>query len=217
LSAADPGYRADMTLFDAAQAPSTLDELRGAARRCQACPLYAHATQTVVGEGPAHAAVMLVGEQPGDQEDVQGHPFVGPAGKVLHQLLDEVGLPMEGCYVTNAVKHFKFEQRGKRRIHQRPNRAETTACHPWLAAELALVAPQVVVALGVVAASSLLQENVVLRNVRGRALEWAGPGRLVVTAHPSSLLRTDDPDERERARAAVLDDLRLAVTLASEV
>jgi uracil-DNA glycosylase len=206
-----------MTLFDAAPAPSTLEELRGEARRCQACPLYAHATQTVVGEGPADAAVMLVGEQPGDQEDVQGHPFVGPAGKVLRQLLDEVGLPIDRCYVTNAVKHFKFEQRGKRRIHQRPNRAETTACHPWLAAELALVAPRVVVALGVVAASSLLEENVVLRAVRGRALAWPGPGQLVVTAHPSSLLRTDDPEERERARDAVLQELQLAIAVAGEV
>ena len=206
-----------MTLFDEAPAPSTLDELREEARRCQACPLYANATQTVVGEGPADAGVMLVGEQPGDQEDVQGHPFVGPAGKVLRQLLDEVGLPIERCYLTNAVKHFKFEQRGKRRIHQRPNRAETTACHPWLAAELALVAPRVVVALGVVAASSLLGENVVLRDVRGRALEWSGPGQLVVTAHPSSLLRTDDPDEREVATDAVLQDLRLAIAVAGEV
>jgi uracil-DNA glycosylase family protein len=206
-----------MTLFDDVPAPSTLDELREEARRCQACPLYADATQTVVGEGPDDARVMLVGEQPGDQEDVQGHPFVGPAGKVLHQLLDEVGLPIERCYLTNAVKHFKFEQRGKRRIHQRPNRAEATACHPWLAAELALVAPRVVVALGVVAASSLLEGNVVLRDVRGRALEWSGPGELVVTAHPSSLLRTDDPDERERARDAVLRDLRLAVAVAGEI
>ena len=206
-----------MTLFDEASAPSTLDELREEARRCQACPLYAGATQTVVGEGPDDARVMLVGEQPGDQEDVQGHPFVGPAGKVLRQLLDEVGLPIDRCYLTNAVKHFKFEQRGKRRIHQRPNRAETTACHPWLAAELALVAPRVVVALGVVAASSLLERNVVLRDVRGRALEWSGPGELVVTAHPSSLLRTDDPDERGRARDAVLRDLRLAMAVAGEV
>ena len=140
-----------------------------------------------------------------------------PAGKVLRQLLDEVGLPIDRCYVTNAVKHFKFEQRGKRRIHQRPNRAETTACHPWLAAELALVAPRVVVALGVVAASSLLEENVVLRDVRGRALEWPGPGQLVVTAHPSSLLRTDDPEERERARDAVLQELQLAIAVAGEV
>ena len=144
--------------------PST--SCREEASRCQACPLYAHATQTVVGEGPDDAAVMLVGEQPGDQEDVQGHPFVGPAGKVLRQLLDEVGLPIERCYLTNAVKHFKFEQRGKRRIHQRPNRAEATACHPWLAAELALVAPRVVVALGVVAASSLLERE---RRAAGRA------------------------------------------------
>jgi len=206
-----------VTLFDDAPAPTTLDELREGARQCQACPLYADATQTVVGEGPDDARVMLVGEQPGDQEDVQGHPFVGPAGKVLRQLLDEVGLPIERCYLTNAVKHFKFEQRGKRRIHQRPNRAETTACHPWLAAELALVAPRVVVALGVVAASSLLEGNVVLRDVRGRALEWSGPGELVVTAHPSSLLRTDDPAQREAARDAVLGDLRLAMAVAGEV
>jgi DNA polymerase len=206
-----------MTLFDDARTPSTLGELRDEARRCQACPLHAEATQTVFGEGPADAAVMLVGEQPGDQEDLQGHPFVGPAGKVLRQLLDEVGLPIDECYLTNAVKHFKFELRGKRRIHQRPNRAEATACHPWLAAELTLVQPRVVVALGVVAASSLLEKQVALRDVRGRSLEWSGPGQLVVTAHPSSLLRTDDPGDRERARDAVLQDLQLALAIADQV
>jgi uracil-DNA glycosylase family protein len=206
-----------MTLFDDGGAGTTLPELQEQAKGCQACPLYAPATQTVFGEGPEDAAVMLVGEQPGDQEDRQGHPFVGPAGKVLRQLLEEVGLPIEDCYLTNAVKHFKFEPRGKRRIHQRPNRAEASACHPWLAAELAAVQPRVVVALGVVAASALLEKNVVLRAVRGRPIEWTGPGQLIVTAHPSSLLRTDDPDERERARGAVLDDLRLALAVVGEV
>jgi DNA polymerase len=204
-----------MTLFDdTSRAASSLPEVRAEASRCQACPLYAPATQTVFGEGPANAAVMLVGEQPGDHEDRQGHPFVGPAGAVLHELLEEVGLPAERCYLTNAVKHFKFEQRGKRRIHQRPNRSEATACHPWLAAELDLVRPRVVVALGVVAATSLLDRTVVLRELRGRVLEWPGPGGLVVTAHHSSLLRTEDPADRERARQAVVDDLRLAVAAA---
>jgi DNA polymerase len=204
-----------MTLFDAGRSASSWDELRAEAKGCQACPLYAPATQTVFGEGPEDAPVMLVGEQPGDQEDLQGHPFVGPAGRVLHELLEEAGLAFERCYLTNAVKHFKFEQRGKRRIHQRPNRAEASACHPWLAAELALVRPQVVVALGVVAASSLLGRGAVLRELRGRLLEWDGPGHLVVTAHPSSLLRTDDAAERERARGLLLRDLRLAIDAVS--
>src|SRR5262245_22391656 len=184
------GVAAGMTLFDAGRSATSWDELRSDAMGCQACPLYAPATQTVFGEGPDDAPVMLVGEQPGDQEDLQGHPFVGPAGRVLHDLLEEAGLAFDRCYLTNAVTHFKFEQRGKRRIHQRPNRAEASACHPWLAAELALVQPQVVVALGVVAASSLLGRAAVLRELRGRLLEWGGPGHLVVTAHPSSLLRT---------------------------
>ena len=205
-----------MTLFDDARSPSTLAQVREEAARCQACPLYAHATQTVFGAGPADAAVVLVGEQPGDQEDVQGRPFVGPAGKVLRELLDEVGLPAEECYLTNAVKHFKFEPRGKRRIHQRPNRAEATACHPWLEAELALVRPRSL-SSGWSRRRRCSGRNVVLRDVRGRSLEWSGPGQLVVTAHPSSLLRTDDPDERERARHAVLDDLRLVLAVAGEV
>jgi uracil-DNA glycosylase family protein len=204
-----------MTLFDSGQSATSLDELQAEAKGCRACPLYSPATQTVFGEGPDDAPVMLVGEQPGDQEDLQGHPFVGPAGKVLRDLLDDAGLPVERCYLTNAVKHFKFAQRGKRRIHQRPNRAEASACHPWLAGELALLRPQVVVALGVVAASSLLGRSAVLRELRGRLLEWEGPGHLVVTAHPSSLLRTDDPTEREQARRLLLRDLRLAVEAVS--
>ena len=208
---------AGMTLFEGAGPPaSSLGDLAFAAKSCRACPLYAPATQTVFGEGPADARIMLVGEQPGDQEDVQGRPFVGPAGRVLRELMEEAGAPMAQCYVTNAVKHFKFERRGKRRIHQRPNRAEASACHPWLTAELDLVRPRVIVALGVVAATSLLGRSVVLRELRGRRLDWDGPGTLVVTAHPSSLLRTDDPADRAAARQEVLDDLRVAVVEATE-
>src|SRR3954467_10261620 len=145
-----------MTLFDEAPAPSTLDELRTAARRCQACPLYAPATQTVVGEGPAHAGVMLVGEQPGDQEDVQGHPFVGPAGKLLDKALEEAEVDRSLVYVTNAVKHFKFEPRGKRRIHQKPTGVEIRACFPWLEAEIDVIQPDVIVCLGATAAQAMM-------------------------------------------------------------
>jgi DNA polymerase len=195
-------------------AKTSLAALREEAARCTACPLYAAATQTVFGEGRADARIVLVGEQPGDHEDLEGQPFVGPAGRVLRELLDEVGLPAEECYVTNAVKHFKFEQRGKRRLHKRPNRAEVTACHPWLESELLLLQPRVVVALGVVAASSLLGRNVTLKALRGRVMDWPGPGHLVVTAHPSSLLRQESPEERAAARQQLVADLQLAVRAA---
>jgi DNA polymerase len=191
---------------------TTLSAVRREAAGCTACPLFAPATQTVFGEGPARSPIMLVGEQPGDREDEEGHPFVGPAGRVLRELLDEIGLPAERCYLTNAVKHFKFEQRGKRRLHKRPNRSEATACHPWLERELSLVQPQVVVALGVVAASSLLGHTVTLKDLRGELREWPGPGRLVVTAHPSSLLREESAEERAVARRLLLNDLRVAAS-----
>jgi DNA polymerase len=155
---------------------------------------------------------MLVGEQPGDREDEQGHPFVGPAGRLLRELLDEVGLPAERCYLTNAVKHFKFEQRGKRRLHKRPNRSEATACHPWLERELDLVRPEIVVALGVVAASSLLGRTVTLKDVRGELRDWPGPGQLLITAHPASLLREDSAEARAVTRRLLLRDLRLAAS-----
>jgi DNA polymerase len=190
-----------------------LDDVRAEARSCTACPLYLPATQTVFGEGPADASMVLVGEQPGDQEDVEGLPFVGPAGRLLRVVLDRIGLPAERLYVTNAVKHFKFEPRGKRRIHQKPNRTEMVACHPWLEAELAIVEPKVVVALGVTAASSLLGKTVVLRKVRGVVDTWPGPGRLVATIHPSAVLRAEPGPAREEAEAGLVADLTEAKRL----
>jgi DNA polymerase len=190
-----------------------LDRLRSDARSCTACPLYLPATQTVFGEGLVGAPMMLVGEQPGDQEDVEGLPFVGPAGRLLRALLDRIDLPAEQLYVTNAVKHFKFEQRGKRRIHQKPNRTEMVACRPWLEAELAVVQPKVVVALGVTAASSLLEKTVVLRKVRGLVPAWPGPGQLVVTIHPSAILRAEPGPARDDAERGLVADLTEAKRL----
>jgi DNA polymerase len=155
----------------------------------------------------------LVGEQPGDQEDVEGQPFVGPAGRLLRALLDRIGLRADRLYVTNAVKHFKFEQRGKRRIHQKPNRTEIVACRPWLETELAIVQPKVVVALGVTAASSLLEKTVVLRKERGLVERWPGPGQLVVTIHPSAILRAEPGPVREEAEAGLVADLTEAKRL----
>jgi DNA polymerase len=203
-----------MTVERAAGA-KTLDELRAAAARCTACPLYKDATQTVFGEGPVDAALMLVGECPGDREDLEGHPFVGPAGGLLRRIMDEVGLPPADAYMTNAVKHFKFEQRGKRRIHQKPATEHVTACHPWLDLELGLLDPRLVVALGATAARALLGRQVTIGKVRGERLEWDGPGSLLVTVHPSAVLRTADED-RSDALDAFRRDLATAAKLVRE-
>jgi DNA polymerase len=189
-----------------------LDELRRAADGCRGCPLHRDATRTVFGAGDEHARVMLVGEQPGDQEDRQGRPFVGPAGKLLDRALAEAGIDPGQAYVTNAVKHFKFTQAGpgKRRIHKSPTRRETTACGPWLAAELALVRPELLVVLGATAGKALLGPSFRVTRVRGTVLEeeiHGRPERLVPTVHPSSVLRADD---REAAYRGLVSDLAVA-------
>ncbi len=186
---------------------SSLEALREAAAGCQACDLWRKATQTVFGEGPRDADLMLVGEQPGDQEDEAGRPFVGPAGRILDQALEEAGIDRSTVYVTNAVKHFKWEARGKRRIHQKPNAAEVSACRPWLDAEIEAVQPRIVVALGAVAAQALLGRDFRVSRQRGELVTW-DDGRIVTaTVHPSSILRA--PDERRSSEmAAFVDDLR---------
>ena len=185
-----------------------LDHLRAAARACQGCDLYRHAEQTVFGEGPPKATILLVGEQPGDQEDRRGEPFVGPAGRVLDHALDAAGLHRERTYLTNAVKHFKFVERGKRRIHKKPGRAEVVACRPWLLAEIEAVRPRVIVCLGATAAQSLLGPSFRITQHRGEVLDLDGRA-LVATTHPSAILRTPD-DERDAAFARLVNDLSAA-------
>ncbi|GAB2876457.1 UdgX family uracil-DNA binding protein [Streptomyces deserti] len=194
-----------------------LDELRQAAAGCRGCPLHRDATQTVFGTGNTHARVMLVGEQPGDQEDRQGTPFVGPAGKLLDRALAEAGIDPGETYVTNAVKHFKFTQAEprKRRIHKAPTLREMTACGPWLAAELAIVEPELIVVLGATAGKALLGSSFRVTQVRGTVLEEEIHGRrelLVPTVHPSSVLRADD---REAAYRGLLEDLKVAARVLS--
>jgi uracil-DNA glycosylase len=192
----------------------SLPALRAAAARCEGCHLFAGATQTVFGEGLRAAEVALVGEQPGDREDLEGRPFVGPAGRELDQALAAAGIERPRAYVTNAVKHFKFEQRGKRRIHQKPNWTELAACRPWLDAELAVVRPRVIVCLGATAAQSLLGKSFRVTRQRGEPLEGAPLAEwIVATLHPSSILRQRDDAARHAERAAFVDDLRVAARL----
>lgn len=182
-----------------------LEQARGAARGCRACPLWRDATQTVFGEGEPHAGIMLVGEQPGDKEDRLGRPFVGPAGRLLDRALAEAGIEREKTYVTNAVKHFKFVPRGKRRMHKKPADAEIDACHQWLERELELVAPRLVVALGATAARALLGRPTPVEANRGRLLSLAGNIVLLITVHPSALLRIPDQYKAQAYRRFVID------------
>ncbi|OII66638.1 UdgX family uracil-DNA binding protein [Streptomyces sp. CC77] len=190
-----------------------LAELREAAGGCRGCPLHEAATQTVFGTGSAHARVLLIGEQPGDQEDRQGRPFVGPAGRVLDRALAEAGIDPDDAYVTNAVKHFKYAhvpERGKRRIHKAPTLRETTACKPWLDAEVRLVDPDVLVALGATAGKALLGSSFRVTRQRGLLLPYEERGDcLVATIHPSAVLRAGDRD-REAAYAGLVSDLAVA-------
>lgn len=192
-------------------AATLLETVARDAASCTLCPLYKNAMQTVFGEGPARAALMLVGEQPGDQEDLAGHPFVGPAGKVLDRAMAEAGLDRRKVYLTNAVKHFKNEPRGKKRLHKRPNRYEVEACRVWLRQEISLVKPQLILALGVTAAVALAGRPVVLSRERGRVIELAEGQRGMVTTHPSSILRVPDQKARHAAFAALVKDLKAAV------
>ena len=193
--------------------PNTLAELRAATDRCRACPIGAHATQSVVGEGPLPARLMFVGEQPGDQEDLRGLPFVGPAGRLFERALGELGWARDAVYVTNAVKHFKYELRGKRRIHKTPSQQEAAACLDWLEREIELVQPAALVALGATAARSLMGAPVAVMQERGRWQMRADGRRVLITLHPAALLRTD-PGERGAAYQRWLDDLRLAAPFA---
>ena len=184
-----------------------LTAVREAAAACRGCPLWKDATQTVFGAGPRRSKVMLVGEQPGDREDRSGRPFVGPAGRVLDQALEDAGIDRGDAYVTNVVKHFKWRPAGKRRLHQRPNAAEIRACRPWLDAELALVAPQVLVALGATAAKALFGSSFRVSRERGRFVDSDLAPLATATVHPSSLLRIDDSDERRLAELELAADL----------
>jgi uracil-DNA glycosylase family protein len=192
----------------------TLPRLREAAADCKACDLWKTGTQTVFGEGAKDAEIVFVGEQPGDKEDLAGRPFVGPAGRVLDQALEAAGIDRRLAYVTNAVKHFKWQARGKRRIHQKPNAAELAACRPWLDAELAVVKPKVVVALGATAAQALLGRSFRVTKQRGEPIEGTGIAEYVIaTFHPSSILRQETEDDRQRAMDELVADLRIVAKL----
>ncbi|HEY2568210.1 MAG TPA: UdgX family uracil-DNA binding protein [Candidatus Udaeobacter sp.] len=201
-----------------AQPPDTssLTEVREASRTCTACHLFKRATQTVFGEGHKGATMMLIGEQPGDYEDVAGKPFVGPAGKIMDQALEEAGIDRAQVYVTNAVKHFKWEPRGKRRIHKKPNSREIAACRPWLEAELRIVNPKLVVAMGATAAQTIFGPAFRVTRERGKVLSSKLAPRVLATVHPSSLLRQPDEESREREYKRFVVDLRAARRAASK-
>jgi DNA polymerase len=192
----------------------TLESARDMAAGCKACDLYKRGTQTVFGEGPKRAHIMLVGEQPGDAEDIAGHPFVGPAGKLLDRALEEAGIDRRIVYVTNVVKHFKWEPRGKRRIHAKPNAAEVGACRPWLETEIALVKPRVLVCLGATAAQALLGKSFKVSKQRGEFVESSLAPLVTATVHPSSILRAPDDDaRREEMKRFVIDLKKVADAL----
>jgi DNA polymerase len=193
----------------------TLAGLRTEALTCRRCPLWRHATQTVFGAGPASARLVLVGEQPGDQEDRQGEPFVGPAGRLLRQALEDAGIDVSTVYLTNAVKHFKWKAKGKRRIHERPNRDEILACRYWLEGELAVVKPRIVVALGATAATTLLGPSVRVTRDRGQPLPSAIAEFVTVTVHPSSILRAPDETARRDQMRLFVRDLKKIARLSS--
>jgi uracil-DNA glycosylase family protein len=196
------------TDFPAAPIPDrpSYTKLRDAIHGCRACDLHEGATQAVLGEGAANAAVMMVGEQPGDREDLEGHPFVGPAGRVLDQGLERAGIARDDVYITNVVKHFRYKLRGKRRIHQKPDRWHVGACLPWLEAELEVVGPEVLVCLGATAAQALLGSQVRIGRDRGRPMQSDLAELVTITTHPSAILRAEDED-RDEAMAAFVSDL----------
>jgi uracil-DNA glycosylase family protein len=185
-----------------------LSGLRSAIQACRACDLYAGATQPVMGEGAKAAPLMLVGEQPGDREDIEGHPFVGPAGRVLDEGLERAGISPSDAYITNVVKHFRYQTRGKRRIHQKPDRWQVNACLPWLNAELVVVKPSAIVLLGATAAQALLGPQVRIGRDRGKPMESDVAELVMITTHPSAILRAQDDAERKAAMQQFVDDLR---------
>jgi len=184
------------------------ESLRAAAETCEGCDLYKLATQTVFGEGPKHPKIILVGEQPGDEEDKQGHPFVGPAGRLLDQALEEAGIDRSRVYTTNAVKHFKWKPAGKRRLHQKPSASEVEACRPWLMGEIETIQPEIIVCLGATAAQSLLGKDFRVTKSRGQWMELDGK-RIIATVHPSSILRAPDPQARDDQYMAFVADLKI--------
>lgn len=184
-----------------------LDSLREAAAGCRGCELWEPATQTVFGEGAAHATVMLIGEQPGDREDEEGHPFVGPAGRILNEGLQAAGIDPKRVYITNAVKHFRFTRRGKRRLHEKPNAHQVRACRPWLEAEIETVKPRLLVLLGATAAQSLMGPTFRVTQHRGTVMPTPIGVQAVATVHPSSVLRAPDDAARAAAMAAFIEDL----------
>jgi len=190
----------------------SLPKLKEAAAGCTACPLHETGTQTVFGEGTSKAEVVFVGEQPGDQEDLQGKPFVGPAGKLLDRALEDAGIDRSQAYVTNVVKHFKWQARGKRRIHQKPNWSEISACRPWLEAELDVIKPRVLVCLGATAAQALLGRDFRVSRQRGEPVESDLADKVIATVHPSSILRADE-ETREREYRELVNDLKTVAKL----
>jgi DNA polymerase len=199
--------------LDIRPAVRSLRELAEAEHACTRCPLYAHATQAVPGEGRKHSHLMLVGEQPGDKEDLTGKPFVGPAGRVLDQALAEAGIPREDVFVTNAVKHFKHEMRGKRRLHKRPNAYEIERCKIWLDLEREIVEPVAIVALGATAARSLFGRPITIAKLRGQSLHLSDGTAALVTIHPSFLLRIEDAVDKAREYRNFVADLRQAAKI----
>jgi uracil-DNA glycosylase len=186
----------------------TLEEMRERAAHCKACDLYKDATQTVFGEGAERPRILFIGEQPGDQEDLQGHPFVGPAGRLLDSALEEAGIDRQKTYVTNVVKHFSWEPRGKRRIHKKPNGAEIAACRPWLDSEIALLKPEVIVCLGATAAQTLLGRDFRVTQQRGELLDSPLAPHVMATVHPSSILRAPDDETRTLEMQRFIADLK---------
>jgi DNA polymerase len=191
----------------------SLGSLRDAAAGCKGCDLWRNATQTVFGEGGGDARVMMVGEQPGDVEDREGHPFVGPAGRILDEALESAGLSRTSIYLTNAVKHFRFTRRGKRRLHEKPNAAQVRACRPWLQAELAVVRPRVLVLLGATAAQSVMGNMFKVTQHRGKVMDSPFEVPVVATVHPSSILRAPDDEARRSAMEALVADLEVVARL----
>jgi len=188
----------------------SVEQLREAAAGCRGCDLYRDATQTVFGDGAERSKLMLIGEQPGDQEDLQGKPFVGPAGRLLEKALEEAGIDRQRVYVTNAVKHFRFTIRGKRRLHEKPNAGQVRACRPWLEAEIEVVRPGLLVLLGATAAQSVMGPAFRVSKQRGEVMDSPFGIRAVATVHPSSILRATDAESREAAMQSFIDDLRVA-------
>ena len=197
-----------MSVSANSQASSKLDELGREAASCQACPLWKDATQTVFGEGPPNADVMFVGEQPGDREDREGRPFIGPAGLLLDKALIEAGVDRKRVYVTNAVKHFKFEPRGKRRLHKRPNPSEIKICRRWLFQEIEAISPRLIVALGATAAQGLVGKAIPVQRNRGLVFTAENGLRVFMTIHPSALLRLQGEEEKRSGYASFVNDLR---------